>query len=47
MSVIRYPMHKKHKLNSLKGKMKKKIVKCMICVLNDLFYMKVHIWNYQ
>ena len=25
----------------------KKIVKCMIRVLNDLLHMKVHIWNDQ
>ena len=45
--MIRYPVHRKHRLNSLKGKMKKKIVKCMICVLNDLLHVKVHIWNDQ
>ena len=30
-------------LNSFKGKMIRIFVKCMICVLNDLLHMKVHI----
>ena len=34
-------------LNSFKGKMIRIFVKCMICVLNDLLHMKVHIWNDQ
>ena len=47
ISVIRYAMHQKHKLNSLKGKMIRKYCKCMNSVLNDLLHMKVHSWNDQ
>ena len=47
VSVIRYPVHRKHRLNLLKGKMIRKFWKCMNCVLNDLLHMKVHIWNDQ
>ena len=42
-----YPVHRKHRLNSLKGKMIRIFVKGMIFVLNDLLHMKVHIWNDQ
>ena len=45
--VIHYPVHRKHRLNSLKGKMIRKFWKCMNCVLNDLLHMKVHIGNDQ
>ena len=45
--VICYPMHQKHRLNLLKGKMIRNFLKCMNCVLNDLLHMKVHIWNDQ
>ena len=45
MPMIRYPVHRKHRLNSLKGKMIRKFWKYMNCVLNDLLHMKVHIWN--
>ena len=41
--MIRYPVHQKHRLNSLKGKMIRKFWKCMSCVLNDLLHMKMHI----
>ena len=42
-----YPVHRKHKLNSFKGKMIRIFVKCMICVLNNLLHMKMHILNDQ
>ena len=45
--MIRYPVHRKHKLNSLKGKMIRKFWICMNCVLTYLLHMKVHIWNDQ
>ena len=45
--MICYPVHRKHRLNSLKGKMIRKYCKCMNCVLNDLLHMKVHILNDQ
>ena len=45
--VIHYPVHRKHMLNSLKGKMIRKYCKFKNCVLNDLLHMKVHIWNDQ
>ena len=45
--MIRYPVHRKHRLNSFKVKMIRKYCKCMNYVLNDLLHMKVHIWNDQ
>ena len=42
--VIHYPMHRNHRLNSIRAKMKNdnEIEKCMICDLNDLVHMKMH-----
>ena len=40
-------VHRKHRLNLLKGKMIRKFSKCMNCVWNDLLHMKLHIWNDQ
>ena len=45
MLVIRYSVHRKHRLHSLKGKMIRKYCKCMNCVLNDLLNIKVHVLN--
>ena len=44
VSVIRYPMHRNHRLNSIRAKMHNdnEIEKCTICDLNDLVHMKMH-----
>ena len=44
MPVIRYPVHRNHKLNSIRAKIKNdnEIEKCTICDLNDLVHMKMH-----
>ena len=39
--VIRYPVHRKHRLNSLRVKYNE-IEKCMMCDLNDLVHTKLH-----
>ena len=49
--MIRYPVHRKNRLNSLKGKMIRKFWKCMNCVLIYLLgminklYMNVYEMN--
>ena len=42
--VIRYPMHRNHKINSIRAKMQNdnEIDKCTICDLNDLVHMEMH-----
>ena len=44
MSVILYPVHRNHRLNSIRAKMKNdnEIEKCTHCDLNDLVHMKMH-----
>ena len=44
VSVIRYPVHQNHRLNSIRAKKQNdiEIEKCTICDLNDLVHMKMH-----
>ena len=44
MPVIHYPVHRNHRLNSIRAKMQNdnEIEKCTICDLNDLVHMKMH-----
>ena len=41
MSVIRYPVHRKNRFNSLKGNRKENCEMHDLC-LNDLLHMKLH-----